>query len=142
MSAPAKISGLLRSPEFKGRIRPPIISYRYRKNKNRGGWQSCEIKDLAEAFYHAFRCGIVHSAMILDYGRISGGDIVGTGKVVSLRKWGNEEREVAVNPFELLTRVEKVFDDYVDLLRDKANRRLRINFARKFLRSFGAKVVP
>ncbi len=127
-------------PEFRERIRPPIVSYTYLKARKR--WERVELDDFADAFWHGFRCGVVHSAMILDYGRISDEAIVGTGRVISLRQWGNGEREVAVNPFALIARLESIFESYIQDLLNPNRRQLRRNFARKFLRSFGVKVNP
>ncbi len=126
--------------EFNGFIDPPIKSFTYLKRDRK--WKVEEIRDFADAFWHAFRCGVVHNAMILDYGRISGEDIVGKGRIVCLRTWGNGEREVAVNPFELMDRLEEVFRNYIGQLLDPKNKQLRRNFSDKFYLSFGLRIVP
>jgi hypothetical protein len=126
-------------PDFRRKIKPPLKTCRY---INGQGWKYEYKKDFAEAFWHAYRCGVVHSAMILDYGRISGEDIVGIGRIANLRRWGKRDREIAVNPFLLLKNTEQAFDRYIAHLLNPTNKKLRQIFAKKFYRSFGKKIKP
>jgi len=48
-------------------LKPSITSCYCYKNK----WQKIEITDIANALYHGFRCGLLHSGRILEYGRIN-----------------------------------------------------------------------
>jgi len=126
-------------PEFRKKIKPPLKSYRHVHDN---GWKMELIKDFADAFYHAVRCGVVHSAMILDYAGIAGEDEVPKGRVICCNPWGDGKREVAVNPFVLLERAEQAFDQYIEKLQNPANKSLRQKFAKKFYRSFGKKIKP
>lgn len=127
-------------PLFVETIDPPIESWSYKKDAGKGNaWiqKSERIETLAQGFYHGFRCAIVHNAMIMDYGRISGEPVA--PKTVQLRPWDGK-REIAVNPTLLFAAVLKRFDEYISDLLDKNNNELRQRFASKFERDFGIKL--
>lgn len=126
-------------PLFTGTIDPPIESWTWGFDK--AGTQIAKpekIETLAQGFYHAFRCGIVHGAMIRDYGRITG-DREKAPNVIQLRTWGHsvKEREIAVNPTLLFGIVVKRFDQYISDLSNKKNQSLRQKFSGKFYKDFG-----
>ena len=123
-------------PNFKQSINPPINSIDFRNG------QPKQISSLAEAFYFGFRCGVVHNASIINYGRISGPDKV--PEVIQLRQWGahGENREVGVCPEILLECVTEKHNCYIQDLLNKTNSELRQNFASKFERDFGITLSP
>ena len=122
-------------PEFSQPIEPPIRSYTYKN-----GWCEEAVGSLDHAFWHGFRCGIIHNGMVLEYGRISGPPVA--PMIVQLRQ-RNDGRgnEVAVNPNLLLDRVDQLFKKYMERLLDSAQVELRRNFAAKFERDFGIECV-
>ena len=91
------------------------------------------ITDLAHAFYHGFRCGIIHNAKIMEYGRINGDPKIAPD-VIQERKWDNDDTliEVAVNPSLLFKGLKYKFESYLQELGNKENTDLRENFAKKF----------
>ncbi len=122
-------------PLFQEIVDPPIESWSYKNNSLVPRPES--IDTLAKGFYHAFRCGIIHGAMIMDYGRISGEPVA--PQLVQLRSW-NGHREIAVNPTLLFNVVVKRFDAYILELLNSDNRKLRERFRNKFFRDFGIKL--
>jgi hypothetical protein len=121
-------------PEFNEKIEPLESSTFYSDE-----WSPETIANLSHAFYHGFRCGIVHNGRVLEYGRISGD--LEAPKIVQVKPWKNGGgREVAVNPRLLIERVDKIFHDYVDKLLDPSNKDLREKFAKKFERDFAIPV--
>jgi len=99
------------------------------------------ITDLAHAFYHGFRCGIIHNAKIMEYGRINGDPKIAPD-VIQERKWDNEgtQIEVAVNPGLLFKVLKYNFQTYLQELGNKKNTNLRENFAKRFKQDTG--IVP
>lgn len=138
-SQAAKYRQFLREqiPEFNQPIQPPIHSYTYTLQ----GWRKEAILSLDHAFWHGFRCGIIHNGMILEYGRISGDPIA--PKIVQIRdREDSKGKEVAVNPRLLIDRVDRVSRNYVRRLTQRSERKLRNNFSAKFMRDFGLKLTP
>ncbi len=124
-------------PEFNRAINPPIASYTY----IRGFWHDEQIDNFAKAFWHGYRCGIIHNGMVLEYGRISWKPIA--NKLVTLRKREDKRgKELAVNPRSLTKRVKLIFKEYIANLRDPSEIVLRRNFVNKFQRDFGIKLTP
>lgn len=126
--------------EFCNPITPPIISCSFDDKKTE--WKEIELKTLDQAFWHGYRCGIIHNGMILEYGRISGsfGE-----QVVQLReREDGKGQEVVVNPGILIRRVDEIFKIYIQQLLDEdgSNQTLRKNFAEKFERDFGITIKP
>ena len=119
-------------PQFNQRIDPAIQSSTYRN----GEWWVEPIHSLDKAFWHGFRCGIIHNGMILEYGRISTPRIA--PEIVQLRDRDDKHgTEVAVNPVLLLERVNQLFQDYMRQLLSPSETELRKKFAAKFERDFG-----
>ena len=124
-------------------ISPPIKSWTWYFDKSGNQKTKIEqIETLAQGFYHGFRCGIVHGAMIRDYGRISG--IEAAPKIIQLRQWGQNpnEVEIAVNPTLLFQLVSNTFNRYIADLLDEKNQELRRKFANKFYKDFGITLIP
>lgn len=124
---------------FQSKIKPPLKYYSW--NKQDKAWEEVKLQDYAQAFYHIFRCGLLHNAMIADCGRISGKSIL--KKSIKLRSWkyGNKKgREIAVNSILLLKNLEVFFNRYIEKLYDKREENLRRNFVKKFEWDFGVKI--
>lgn len=125
---------------FQSKIKPPLKYYYW--NKQGKAWEEVKLQDYAQAFYHIFRCSLLHNAMIADCGRISGKSIL--KKSIKLRSWkyGNKRsREIAVNSILLLKNLEIFFNRYIKKLYDKHEEDLRRNFAKKFEWDFGIKLI-
>ncbi len=119
-------------PQFNQPIDPKIQSSTYRK----GEWCVEQIDSLDKAFWHGFRCGIIHNGMILEYGRISASEVA--PKIVQLREREDKNgTEVAVNPALLLERINQLFQEYIRQLLGPSETELRKKFAAKFERDFG-----
>lgn len=128
-------------PSFKSKIIPSLKYYQWDSSKK--VWKEKLIADYAEAFYIIFRCGLLHNAMIMDCGRISGKNIV--KKSVKLRKWKHgtkKGREIAINPILLLNSLERFFATYIKKLLNPKEEIIRENFAKKFEYDFGVKNSP
>ncbi len=124
-------------PEFNRAIDPPLASYTYM----RGLWRDEQIDSFAKAFWHGYRCGIIHNGMVLEYGRISWKPIA--NKLVTLRKREDKRgKEIAVNPRSLTKKVKLIFKEYIANLRNPNEIVLRRNFSNKFQRDFGIKLIP
>lgn len=128
---------LMRS--FQSKIKPPLKYYWW--NERNKVWEERSLHDYAQAFYQIFRCGVLHNAMIMDCGRISGKSIL--KKSIKLRSWKYENKkgkEVAVNPILLLKNLEIFFNRYIKRLYNVRERNLRRNFIKKFEWDFGVKI--
>jgi len=124
---------------FKSKIKPPLKHYFW--NKQKGLWEEISLQDYAHAFYQIFRCGVLHNAMIMDCGRISGKSIL--KKSIKLRSWkygSKKGKEIAVNPTLLLKNLEVFFNRYVEKLYNVHEGDLRKNFIKKFEWDFGVKI--
>jgi hypothetical protein len=113
-------------------IKPTIINCHY--DYKRKGWIEDRITNVAEGFYHCFRCGVVHSARILDYGRINQEFKT---DIITLNKWNKGKVEIVVNPYNLLHRLESIFKDYIEKLKND-DVKLKMNFIRKIKLEYGA----
>lgn len=115
--------------KFNRKIDPPIISCRFRE-KN---WHEEIIHDFADAFYHCFRCGVVHSGRILEYGRINESF---PEEIIKLEKWGKNSREIHVHTTGLLAELKNIFNNYIEKLRNH-DPELMKNFIDKFEIEYG-----
>jgi len=120
--------------EYNYDIDPPITSCYF--NKRRKKWLKETIKDVADGFYHCFRCGVVHSAGILEYGRIS---TRYPGEAVKIVKWGDGQQEINVNPVEFLRLLKRIFADYIRRLKEEEFLPKK-NFIEKFKLEYGVSV--
>ena len=117
-------------PESGEQITPSIESCYFKKE-----WTEETINDAAEGFYHCFRSGVVHSAMVLEYGRINEEH----PNIVHINKWGKGKREIVINPSLLLSRLIEIFDDYIAKLRNN-EQPLKDCFKKKFAFDFGVEI--
>jgi hypothetical protein len=118
--------------DFNDEIRPPIKTCYFHK----GRWMREDIKSVAGGFYHCFRCGVVHSGRILEYGEMNRSN---RSRAISVVQWKNNGRigkEIVVNPALLLRKLEEVFIDYMQNLR-KDHHPLKRNFLKKFKMEYG-----
>jgi len=116
------------------KIEPPIETCYYSK----GNWFKEAINDVADAFYHCFRCGIVHSGRILEYGRINPRY---PDEIIRVVTWDEKRnnREINVNPAALVKKIREVFMRYIEKL--KANESvLKQNFVKKFKMEYGIEI--
>lgn len=111
-------------------IKPPIISCYYNNKEEK--WYEESINDAADGFYHCFRCGVVHSGMILEYGRINR---TNPEDVIKISEWG-KGREIVVNPSKLLEEIKKIFDNYINDLKKK-NPAVKTNFIKRLIFDYG-----
>jgi hypothetical protein len=115
-------------------INPPIITC-YFSNKN-NKWLQEEIKDIADGFYHCFRCGVVHSGRILEYGRIN---TRYPDEVIKIIEWEKGKREINVNTIELPRKLKIIFNDYIEKLKSEESP-FKQNFISKFKLEHGIEV--
>jgi len=120
--------------QYNHRIIPPIRSCYFDTNKDK--WFEEIINDVADGFYHCFRCGVVHSAMILEYGRINERFPEEIIKVVT---WGKDKNEININTSGFLRLVKEAFDSYCEKLRLE-EQRLKNNFIKKWELDFGVQI--
>ncbi len=113
-------------------IKPPIKTLVHRD----GEVKEEKIIDVAEGLYAGFRCGVVHSARILEFGRINREN---SKNAIILRKWRYAEQngiEIQINPVILLDDLERIFKNYLKKLR-KGDVKLVDNFKKKFKFEYG-----
>jgi hypothetical protein len=120
--------------EYNYEICPPISSCYF--NKRRKKWLKETIKDVADGFYHCFRCGVVHSAGIMEYGRIS---TRYTGEMIRVVEWAEGKQEINVNPVELLRKLKCIFADYIRRLKEEEFLPKK-NFIEKFRLEYGVQI--
>lgn len=113
-------------------ISPPFVSYQYFHSK----WKKIEIKDIADAIYNGFRCSLIHSGIIAEYGRINQ---LHKNDVIKIAPWKSDstKRDINVNPPLLLGALKDYFRQYVRQLRNSKNTELSNNFKKRFQFEFG-----
>lgn len=116
-------------------ITPPFVTYKYYHFK----WQKEQIKDTAEAIYNGFRCGLIHSGIIAEYGRINQ---LHVNDVINIAPWRSDstKRDITVNPPLLLEALDQYFKEYIHQLRNPKCTDLRENFKKRFQFEFGIKI--
>ena len=120
--------------EYNHKIDPPIVSCYF--NKRRQKWMREVIRDVADGFYHCFRCGVVHAAGVLEYGRMSSRY---TGEIIKVIDWGDGKKEINVNAVELLRRLRAIFNAYTTKLKNN-ELVLKHNFIEKFKLDYGVEI--
>lgn len=118
--------------EYEQPLRPPIKTCYFHK----GRWMQEEIRSVSAGFYHCFRCGVVHSGRILEYGRFSR---THSKVAVAVKTWKANRRigtEIEVNPVVLLGDLRAVFNGYIAELR-RESPHLKKNFITKFRIEYG-----
>jgi len=120
--------------EYNQNINPPIKScfYSYKEKK----WFEETINDVADGIYHCFRCGVVHSGMILEYGRINK---LYKDEVITIKEWDKGKQEINVNSSLLLLKIKEKFNDYIQSLKDN-DPILKQNFKKKLQFDWGLNV--
>jgi len=116
-------------------IKPSIKSCSFSPN---GRWKRVKIKNIAEALYHGFRCSLIHSGIISEYGRIN----EKYKKAIEIKSWESNKtkRDIIVNPPLLLEELKKTFKQYIHKLRYSKNSNLRDNFNKRFEFDYGVKI--
>lgn len=116
-------------------INPPIISCYYDNSK--GSWFEEVINDTADAFYHCFRCGVVHSGRILEYGRVNKNHT----QVFTISIWDRAQnyKEITVNAVLLTKKLQNFFNEYINYLKICKEPFTR-NFKKKFYCEYGIKL--
>lgn len=118
--------------KYNHKIVPPIKSCKFENGK----WIKVEVQEVADALYHGFRCGLVHSGRVYEYGRINENF---PSEIIKIEPWGKDKdktREINVHTTGLLSILEKVFRQYIEDL--KANQQpLKRNFIKKMHFEYG-----
>jgi hypothetical protein len=98
-------------------------------------WKKVYIKDIAEAIFYGFRCGLIHSGRILEYGRIN--ELY--TEPITIKEWDSDKNksDIHVNPKLLLKEIKKTFEIYVDKLRNSKDKELKDNFIKKIKFDYG-----
>jgi hypothetical protein len=115
--------------KYNQELTPPLETVD--RDKKTGNPTQVKVKSIAEGLYVGFRCGVVHSARILEFGRINQVD---KKNAISLQEWRYEHkngREIQVNPALLLKELERIFRKYIKKLR-KNDQEAVANFKKKF----------
>ena len=96
--------------------------------------------DYAQAFWEGVRCGIVHNAMILPFGRINTEPANIIDEVTWVDNNGDDRVDLVIHPINLFHKVKDIFNVYITNLKDPKNKQLRDNFEAKFERDFGYQI--
>ncbi len=119
--------------EYNHSIDPPIISCHYNACSKK--WEKDKIKSVAEAIYHCFRCGVLHSARIMEYGRINREF---EEEVIRILQWGqSNKKEINIHAPAFFLKLEKVFHHYINILKNESDEEYKINFLRRFNFEYG-----
>jgi len=110
--------------EYNQKITPPIMSCKFESGK----WVKVEIQEIADALYHGFRCGLVHSGRVYEYGRINEKF---PKEIIKIEPWGESKtREINVHTTGLLHVLEDIFQNYIRDLKNE-EKHLKRNFVKK-----------
>jgi len=119
--------------DYNHSIVPPIESCHYNAGSKK--WEKDEVKSVAEAIYHGFRCGILHSARIMEYGRINR-DF--EKEVIKILQWGTDnKKEINIHAPKFFSKPEEVFNNYIKILKDESDEEYKINFLKRFNFEYG-----
>ena len=129
-------------PEFKSKFRNdykvkyyhPIKKKFIQKNAN-----NC-FTDYSQAFWEGFRCGIVHNAMILPFGRINTEPKGIIDEATWLDDKGDNRVDLEIHPIKLYHKIKEIFNEYIAKLKNPTNIPLINNFKAKFRRDFGYQI--
>ncbi len=115
------------------RLNKPIESCNYYEYG--GGWKRIIIKETAEAVFYGFRCGLIHSGRILEYGRINELYL----EPIVIKEWDSDKNkyDVHINPALLLKEIKKAFEIYVEKLLGSRDTVLKNNFIKKIRLDYG-----
>lgn len=115
---------------YNKKIDPSIRSCSFRGNI----WKPEEIQTIADALWHGFRCGVLHSGRILEYGRIN----EKFETAINITPWESDDskQDITINAFSLLKELKKVFKNYIDDLKNNHNQEKQ-NFIKKFRFDYG-----
>jgi len=117
-------------------INPPINTLISYKNDIP---QKCKIKTVAQGLFVGFRCGIVHSARILEFGRINRNDQVNAITVLPWNEGGKSGVEIQINPLLLLNELEVIFRSYIQKLKNNDPNTVK-HFKKKFAFEYGTAI--
>lgn len=114
------------------KINPPIKSCNFRNDK----WEEIEITSVAEGFYLGFRCGILHSARIMEYGRINR---YHKDEIIKVLEWNpsKKTKEINVHAPALFMKLEKIFKEYIKVLKEEKSEEYKINFLKRYNFEYG-----
>jgi len=125
------------------KLKTPIRHNDGRKDK-KGKFKEELLKDVADALYHGFRCGILHQAHIPLYCGVAqeANPVREAPGHVKYKDSRTCCPSIIVNPLALLKDLEETFEAYLRDLKDRdpKNDQLRANFKEKFSSSFGVDV--
>lgn len=109
-----------------------IIPEFSRKLKRKNIIGKNKLRDYADIFYSAFRCGLMHSAMIKPYGGIAGQE--------NIVKYDDKEGILVVQPILLHKEIVKFFDKYIKLLSERRDKKQLAKFRKKMWIDFAIRV--
>ena len=113
-------------------IEPPIATVSFDTHK---GWIETSIHSVAEGFYHGIRCGILHSARIMEYCRLNR---YHEKEIIKLLEWDsiNHRREINIHAPAFFHKLEDIFLAYTEDLRHEQEE-IKINFLKRFNFDYG-----
>jgi hypothetical protein len=116
------------------KIDPPIKSCNY--NFKQKKWEEVKISTVADGFYHGFRCGVLHSARIVEYGRINWDY---ESEIIKILEWDlcKNTNEINVHAPALFLKLEKIFYEYIKELEEEKNEECKINFLKRYNFEYG-----
>ena len=120
--------------DYKVKYYHPIKKKYIQKSANR-----C-FTDYAQAFWEGFRCGIVHNAMILPFGRINTEPVNIIDEATWVDSNGDDRVDLVIQPINLFHRIKDIFNVYINNLKNLKFKKQRDNFKAKFKRDFGYQI--
>ncbi len=119
--------------EYNHRIDPPIETCSFDSSSKM--WIKTAINSVAEGFYHGIRCGILHSARIMEYCRLNR---YYEDEIVKVIEWDatNHLKEINIHAPAFFHKLEDIFRVYIEKLRDEEEE-IKINFLKRFNFDYG-----
>jgi len=114
-------------------IDPPIETCSFDPRIN--VWTKTSITSAAEGFYHGIRCGILHSARIMEYCRLNR---YYKDEIIKIVEWDttNHLKEINVHAPAFFHKLEEIFGAYINTLRNEEEE-VKINFLKRFNFDYG-----
>jgi len=98
-------------------------------------WKKTFIKSVAEGFYHGVRCGILHSARIMEYCRLNR---YYEEEIIKVIEWDttNKHQEINIHAPAFFHKIEEIFRAYIARLQN-GEKEVKINFLKRFNFDYG-----
>lgn len=119
--------------EYNHTIDPPIETCSFDSRSK--VWTNTAIISVAEGFYHGIRCGILHSARIMEYCRLNR---YYEDEIIKVIEWDttNHRKEINIHAPAFFHKLEEIFRAYIESLRDE-EQEVKINFLKRFNFDYG-----